>query len=300
MALLLAGDDLARRLDEETAARAKRLREAGRPVKLAAVQVGSPPASRMYVRRQRECAAGLGIEYRLEELPADSGESDVAEALARLNEDPSVTGIILQMPLPEGVDGRRVQGLIAPEKDVEGVHPANLGRLVAGEPWVVPPTAAAAVALAEASGMSFAGAEAVVVGHSEIVGKPVALLLLHSRDAAATTTVCHIATRDLASHTRRADLLVVAVGKPGLVRGDMVKEGAVVIDVGINRVPVLDERGNPVLREDGRPKMRTVGDVAFEEVEPKVRAITPVPGGVGRLTVSMLMRNACICAEGLR
>ena len=215
-----------------------------------------------------------GIEYKLHELDAASTQEQVEEFINKLNADAGVNGIILQMPLPQGVDAKKLQKQIAPAKDIEAMHPENLGKVVFGKPKVGPCTAMAVIELIESSGVDLYGKEAVVVGHSEIVGKPVALMLL---EKFATTTVCHIGTGErglLPEHVKRAEILVVAVGKAGIVKGEWVKEGAVVVDVGINRV---DDK--------------IVGDVEFEEAAKRAAFITPVPGGVGPLTVTMLMRN---------
>jgi methylenetetrahydrofolate dehydrogenase (NADP+)/methenyltetrahydrofolate cyclohydrolase len=259
---------------------------------LVAVQVGESPASRIYINNQRKICEEVGIKYTLRELNENISEEELIGVIEGLNADSSVNGVILQLPLPKHINPKNVQIRISPEKDVEGVHPVNLGRLVHGTCKVAPCTALAVMEILNFIGVGIKGKEAVVVGHSEIVGKPIALLLLSSLLESATVTVCHIATRDLAFHTRRAEILIVAVGKAGLIKGDMVKEGAIVIDVGINRIPVVDANGQPVIDEKtGKPKMRTVGDVAFDEVVDKVAYITPVPGGVGAVTTVMLVRN---------
>jgi methylenetetrahydrofolate dehydrogenase (NADP+)/methenyltetrahydrofolate cyclohydrolase len=259
---------------------------------LVAVQVGESPASRIYINNQRKICEEVGIKYTLRELNENISEEELIGVVEGLNADSSVNGVILQLPLPKHINPKNVQMHISPEKDVEGVHPVNLGRLVHGTYKVAPCTALAVMEILNFIGVEIKGKEAVVVGHSEIVGKPIALLLLSSLLESATVTVCHIATRDLAFHTRRAEILIVAVGKAGLIKGDMVKEGAIVIDVGINRIPVVDANGQPVIDEKtGKPKMRTVGDVAFDEVVDKVAYITPVPGGVGAVTTVMLVRN---------
>lgn len=282
---ILDGRALAARIRDEFAPRVAALRDAGRAPRLVALRVGDDPATGAYLRGQQRGAERWGIDYAIETLPASSDERAVRKALAGLNADPRVTGILLALPLPDGIGARALQRAIAPEKDVEGVHPENLGGCLYGRYGLLPCTALAAMALVEASGITIEGANAVVVGHSEIVGKPVALLLL-GQDA--TVTVCHKFTSDLAAHTREADILVVAVGKAGLIRGDMVKPGAIVIDVGINAAT------DP---ETG--KHRIVGDVAFEDVAPRAGAITPVPGGVGPVTVAMLMRNTVLACEGM-
>ncbi|MCD6219782.1 bifunctional 5,10-methylenetetrahydrofolate dehydrogenase/5,10-methenyltetrahydrofolate cyclohydrolase, partial [Candidatus Calescamantes bacterium] len=207
------------------------------------------------------------------------------------NQDEKVNGIILQVPVPSHMNAREIQMRISPKKDAEGMNPYNIGLLVYGRGRMVPCTAKAAMTLLESTGLSLKGLEVTIVGHSEIVGKPLTLMLLESLFESPTPTVCHISTKDLSFHTKRADVLIVAVGKAGLIRGNMIKEGAVVIDIGINRVPVLDERGNPVLDEKGKKKMKIVGDVVFEEAVEKASFITPVPGGVGPVTTAILLKN---------
>jgi methylenetetrahydrofolate dehydrogenase (NADP+)/methenyltetrahydrofolate cyclohydrolase len=277
---LLKGAPIAERIREELAAEMAALKAKGVTPSLAALQVGENPASAVYVGQQRKNAEKLGISYRLEELPADSSQKFVADFIGKLNQDPSVTGIILQMPVPEGLDARALQALIDPAKDVEGVSPANMGWVVFGRPTLAPCTALGVVELINSTGVELYGKEVVVVGHSDIVGKPVALLLL---DKFATTTVCHIGTGErgvLPDHVKRAEILVVAVGKAGLIKGEWVKEGAIVVDVGINRV------GD-----------KLVGDVEFEPAAERAAYITPVPGGVGPLTVTILMRNTVAAAK---
>lgn len=297
-AQLLYGEPIARRLLEGLSEEVKRLAAAGQAPRLAALYVGENRASRLYMRKQREACAALGIEYETAGLPVESTEERVLEEIQRLNEDPRVTGIIAQMPVPPHIDSRRLRLHLDPAKDVEGMHPESMGRLVYGTARLVPCTAAAAVELARSVHPSFSRLDVTIVGHSETVGKAISLLLLQSPFESATPTVCHIATRDLAAHTRSADILFVAVGKPGLVRGWMIKPGATVIDIGINHVDVLDESGMPVM-ERGRPKRRIVGDVEFEEAREVCAHITPVPGGVGPLTVVMLIRNTIECAKGI-
>ena len=258
---------------------------------LAAIQVGENPASRVYVSSQRKSCEEVGIEYQLHELPEKTNEEELLRFLEKLNRNGKVSGIILEMPLPQHINARRVQMSIVPAKDVEGMSPSNMGMLVYGSPKLAPCTALAAMELLKSTGVDIKGKEVTVVGHSEIVGKPIALFLLSSVLESATPTVCHIATRDLASHTRNAEILIVAVGKAGLIKGDMIKDGAIVIDVGINRVPVVGENGKPVVDSDGKTRMKIVGDVVFEQAVEKASYITPVPGGVGPLTVLMLLRN---------
>ena len=264
------------------------------PISLVSIDVGENPASALFIRNQRRAAEALGIGFRHEHLPADTAEEDLVGFIRNLNEDPSVTGIIVQRPLPPGINVRRIQSKVHPDKDVEGMNPANMGFIVIGEPKLVPCTALAAIKVMLSTGLSPRGREIVVIGHSEIVGKPIAFLLLNMF---ATVTVCHVATQDLAVHTRKADVVFVAVGKAGLIHGDMIKPGAVVIDIGINQVPALDESGREILDDDGRPRMKVVGDVDMDSVTKVAGKVTPVPGGVGPVTVATLLHNAVTAAK---
>ncbi len=279
---IIDGTKLAARSREQTAAAVTKLEGEGRPVKLAAILCGDPGGASVYAERQAESCRQVGIEYELRRLPADASTERITTEIVRLNIDPKVTGVMLHLPLPTGIDPTPLQGLISIEKDVEGVSPANIGRVVYGRTLIAPCTARAAVELIESTQTPLEGAEAVVVGASEIAGKPVALLLTQRK---ATVTVCQKETRDLISHTQRADVLVVAVGRPNLIGPDHVKDGACVIDIGINRVTSLDG------------KRSVVGDVDFERVIDKVGRITPVPGGVGPMTVAMLLANTVRAAE---
>jgi methylenetetrahydrofolate dehydrogenase (NADP+)/methenyltetrahydrofolate cyclohydrolase len=243
-----------------------------RPIRLVSVEVGQNPAAAVYVRNQQRAAAEVGIDMEVQNLPLATTETQLVATITELNRRPEVAGVLVQRPLPPGIDPRVVQSAIDPCKDVEGMHPANMGAILYREPLLPPCTAAAAQQLILATGMDLRGTETVVVGHSEIVGKPIAVLLLHRL---STVTVCHIGTKKLVDHTRRADIIVVAVGKAGLVHGDMLKPGACVIDVGINQGP------------DGR----IVGDVDFASCREVAGFLTPVPGGVGPVTVAMLLRN---------
>ncbi len=250
-----------------------------RPINLVSLEVGENPAAEVYIRNQVRAAKSVGIELIPERLPATCSAQTLLERIDALNTDPSITGIIVQRPLPLSIDGRDVQSRICPDKDVEGMNPANMGSILYQEPKLSPCTALAAQYLIQQSGIDLRGSETVVVGHSEIVGKPIAVLLLHHL---STVTVCHVGTRNLAEHTKRADIIVVAVGRPNLVTGDMIKPGAVVIDIGINALP------------DGK----ICGDVHFDSAVEVAGHITPVPGGVGPVTVAMLMRNT-LRAAGL-
>jgi len=253
-----------------------RIKAAGRPVRLDAVLVGNDRAAAIYAENQAKTCAAVGIDYRLHRLPDGAGYDDIAGRILLLNTEDDVRAIMLHLPLPTGVDHERIQALIAPEKDVEGVNPANIGNVVYGRRSLVPCTALGSVEMIESTGVELRGARCVIVGASNIVGKPIAVLLMR---AEATVISTNKFTRGIADLTRSADVLVAAAGVPGLIKGDMVKPGAVVIDVGINRVAGPDG------------KSITVGDVAFDEVREVAGFISPVPGGVGPMTVAMLLRN---------
>lgn len=271
MAKLLEGKPVAEKIKERIRQEISLLRRA--PV-LASIQVGDNPSSSVYVKSQQKTAEALGITYKLHILAQNTTEEQLVSKIRELNEDFGVSGIIVQMPLPQTIDYKRISRHISSDKDVEGMHPANIGKLVFGKAQLIPCTAAAVMELLGATGIELYGKEVVIVGHSEIVGKPLSLLLL---DKFATVTVCHIGTSKagrLEEHVSRAEVLIVAVGKAGLIKGSWVREQAVVIDVGINRVAD-----------------KIVGDVEFEAASLRASWITPVPGGVGPLTVTMLMRN---------
>jgi len=253
-------------------------RKTGITPTLAVVLVGDFPPSRIYVRNKKKAADEAGIASRDYLFPDGCTQDTLLDTLREINADPSIHGILLQLPLPGGLDEDRAINAISPEKDVDGLHPFNLGCLLAGKPRLVPCTPAGCLEILDHYGVELKGVDAVVLGRSRLVGKPLAQLLLGRH---ATVTMCHTRTRDLAAHTRRADVLCVAAGKAGVVTGDMVKEGAVIIDVGITRL------------DTGR----LVGDVDFESACRKARAITPVPGGVGPMTIAMLLRNTLLAAE---
>lgn len=287
-AIIIDGESVAgqirNRLIEEIGA----LKKKGFIPHLKAVQVGENAASRLYVQNQQKQCEAVGITYTLDELPADTKENDLIAHIKKLNGDPQVTGVILQMPLPDGLDAKKVQTLIAHHKDVEGMNPTNMGELVYGNTRLAPCTAMAAVELVKSVGVDIKGKETTIVGRSAIVGKPVSLLML---DLSATPTICHSGTKDLKAQTKKADILIAAVGKAEMITGDMIKPGAIVIDVGINRVKEFDALGNPVMNKNGKQKMKTVGDVEFASAREVASYITPVPGGVGPVTVVMLLRN---------
>ena len=282
----------ARRIDGKAAAAAIREKVAdkvrdfeqriGRPPGLATVLVGEDPASAIYVRSKNRATAEAGMAGFAHNLPDTISEAELLQVVTDINADERIDGILVQLPLPTQIDATRVIETIEPGKDVDGFHPVNAGRLAIGLPSLVPCTPFGCLHLLKAELGSLAGLEAVVIGRSNIVGKPMAQLLIAE---SATVTVAHSKTRDLPGTVRRADIVVAAVGRPEMVRGDWIKPGATVIDVGINRIPTEDGKG------------RLVGDVAYDEAAEVAAAITPVPGGVGPMTIAMLMRNTLVAAH---
>ena len=312
MAQIIDGQSIAQDMKDKLRQEVKQLSAANISPKLAALLATENKGARIYADSQARSCKEAGIDYELVELSPESSEQELLNAVDALNHDDKVHGIIIQLPLPSGVSARNLQSHIAPAKDVEGTSALNQGGVIqVAQPffrkpqpsedeydswldkslsWPLPTpapcTAIGMMELIRSLKIDLYGMEAVVVGHSEIVGKPMALLLMAHF---CTTTVCHIATRDLASHTRRADLIVVGVGKPGLITADMVKPGAIVIDAGINRIKVEDG--------SGKTKRKVVGDVDFDSVENVASYITPVPGGVGPMTTAMLLRNTVESAK---
>ncbi|RKY04629.1 bifunctional 5,10-methylenetetrahydrofolate dehydrogenase/5,10-methenyltetrahydrofolate cyclohydrolase [Candidatus Poribacteria bacterium] len=275
-AKILEGKPIAQKIKEEVKAEVEKLKAEGVTPCLAAVQVGEDPASKSYIRSQRRSCKEVGIEYKLFTLPENTSKEELKEFIEKLNNDPSITGIILQMPLPKHIDAREAFCWIDEKKDVEGVTPANLGLIAFDMPRLAPPTALAAIRMIEETGEEVLGRETVVVGRSTIVGKPAALLLLQ-RKFSATVTVCHTGTSKrgkLEEHVRNAEILIAAAGQPHLIKGEWVKEGAIVVDVGMNYV-----------------EGKFVGDVEFETAKERASYITPVPGGVGPVTTAILLRN---------
>ena len=279
-ARIIDGKAIAASINAETATEVRTLTESGRmPPGLAVILVGDDPASAVYVRTKVRTCGEVGIHSMRVDLPASARQEDVLDAITDLNRDPRIHGILLQSPVPVGLDEKALTIAIDPAKDVDCFHPVNVGRLALEEDGLLPCTPAGIMELMARTGIDTAGKHAVVLGRSNIVGKPMALLLAR-KSANATVTICHSHTRNLAEHLRRADIIVAAIGKPEFVTADMVKDGAVVIDVGINRVDGAAHGGRAL-----------VGDVAYAEVAAKAGYITPVPGGVGPMTIAMLMRN---------
>lgn len=284
---IIDGKAIAKQVRDDVAAEVAKMVEAGKPRPgLATVLVGEDPASQVYVGSKQKTCAQLGIESFGFHLPATASQQEVEDLVEKLNEDPKVNGILVQLPLPKGLVEEKVLRKIRIEKDVDGFHPINIGRLAqkGPDPLFVPCTPAGVMVMLEKVGVDLNGANAVVLGRSNIVGMPVSLLLVRAN---ATVTICHSRTKDLPSVVRSADVLVAAVGRPEMVRGDWVKPGAVVIDVGVNRID-----------DPSAPKgSRLVGDVCFDEVKEVAGAITPVPGGVGPMTIAMLMSNTLRAAK---
>jgi methylenetetrahydrofolate dehydrogenase (NADP+) / methenyltetrahydrofolate cyclohydrolase len=297
MAEIIDGNAIAEEIKGEIVAERDRLKAKGINPGVATLLVGDDFGSKMYRGQVEKNCEAVGFAYIEKTLPAETTEEEVIAVVKALNEDESVSGILPLRPYPEHISDSAVINNIRVDKDIDCFHPFNMGKLMLGEPTLAPATPSACIELMERVGVKFEGAEIVVVGHSNIVGKPVAMLALNRN---ATVTVAHVFTSqagNLAKHTTGADILIVAAGRAGLITPDLVKEGAVVIDVGINRVKVLDDEGNPVLNDKGKPKTKTVGDVDFDAVKEKAKAITPVPGGVGAVTNMMLFKNALTAAR---
>jgi len=285
---LIKGADIAKQIREELTKEIAELKAKHNVVPgLVTVLVGADPASQVYVGQKEKTSKELGIYSERYDLPAETTQEELLKLVDKLNKDPKINGILVQLPLPKHLNEEEVLYAIDPKKDVDGFHPVNVGKLMIGEPDYLPCTPAGIQQLLIRSGTQIEGAEVVVVGRSNIVGKPIANILLQKAPGAnATVTLCHTKTRDISFHTKRADILVVAAGKPKAVTGDMVKEGVVVIDVGVNQIGTTPE-GKRIL----------AGDVDFDTVKEKAKAITPVPGGVGPMTITMLMMNTVRAAK---
>ena len=282
---ILDGKAIAKDILDEVSIKISELKTSGWDPKLISIKVGKNPAVDLYIRNQSIKSEQVGITFVEKEYPHDISANELQAAITNFNVDPKITGIFLQRPVPENISIKTLQKAIHPLKDVEGMHPASIGNIVYNELELGPCTAMASVELLRRTGQDLKGLEVVVIGHSEIVGKPIAFLLMAE---GATVTVCHHMTKDVTDHSRRADAVFVAVGKPNLITGDMLKSGSTLIDIGINRV--TDDKG----------KSRIVGDSDFDSCSKKAGWITPVPGGVGPVTVSCLMRNTVSAAQKLK
>lgn len=280
-ATLIKGSEISKQIKEELKQEIVKLKEKYNITPgLSTILVGEDEASKVYVGAKEKACKELGIYSERIDLPADTKEQDLLALIEKLNKNSTIHGILVQLPLPKHINKTHVLYAIDPSKDVDGFHPVNVGKMMLGEPTFFPCTPHGILELLKRSGTDTKGAEVVVIGRSNIVGKPVANMLLQKKGGNATVTICHTGTRNLASHTKRADILIVAAGRPKTVTADMVKDGVVVIDVGVNRL------------ETG-----LVGDVDFEAVKEKAKAITPVPGGVGPMTIVMLMKNTVESAK---
>ncbi len=286
---IIDGKQIAANIKEEIAAEVKRMGDKGEKVPhLAAILVGEDPASETYVNSKAKSCKQVGFDSSTYRFPADVSEKELLEAVTFINKDPEIDGLIVQLPLPDHIDNQKVIQHIVPEKDVDGFHPVNVGRMTIGLPSYVSATPHGIMELIMRSGIETRGKNCVVLGRSNIVGKPMSLLMARNEEPGnATVTVCHSKTQNLAEITSRADILIVAIGRPEFVTADMVKEGAVVIDVGIHRVPSSETKSG----------FKLIGDVRFDEVSPKASHITPVPGGVGPMTIVSLLMNTLKSAK---
>ena len=290
MTTLIDGKAVAAEIREEIKKDVEALTARGVRPGLAVVLVGEDPASQVYVRNKQKACEEMGIASFGHFLSAEATETELLDLVDLLNADPKVHGILVQLPLPKHLDEKKVVNALSPAKDVDGLHPASVGKLLIGERTFVPCTPQGCCELLMRSGNDPAGKHAVIVGRSNLVGKPLAAILMQkARGANATVTVCHSGTRDIAAYTRQADILVTAMGSPGFIQADMVRDGVVVIDVGTTRVADASKKSG----------FRLAGDVNFDAVAPKASAITPVPGGVGPMTITMLMRNTVQAASSL-
>jgi len=287
-AKIISGTEVAREIREELKQEIAELKEKHNLIPgLVTVLVGADPASQVYVGQKEKTSQNLGIYSERYDLPEDTSQEELLKLIDKLNNDPKIHGILVQLPLPKHINETEVLYAISPKKDVDGFHPVSLGKLMIGEPDYLPCTPHGIQQLLIRSGVKTEGAEVVVVGRSNIVGNPIANILLQKQEGAnATVTICHTRTRDMAFHTKRADILIVAAGKAKAITADMVKDGVVVIDVGVNQIGTTAE-GKRIL----------CGDVDFETVKEKASAITPVPGGVGPMTITMLMLNTVRAAK---
>ena len=289
VAKILSGSGLSAEIRAEAATGVVEMQEKhGVTPGLAVVLAGDDPASAVYVENKRRACGQAGLHSDAVYLPGSATEDEILASVRKYNEDPLIHGILVQLPLPAGIDQHRIIEAIDPDKDIDGIHPYNLGKLLQGRPDFAPCTPSGIVELLLRNGYDTDGAKVAICGRSDIVGKPLAALLMQrARGGNATVTVCHTRTRDLSEITRSADVVVAAMGRPAAITADMVKEGSVVIDVGINRVP----------DSAARRGYRLVGDVDYEGVSPKAAAITPVPGGVGPMTIAMLLKNTLTAAR---
>ncbi len=287
-AKIIDGKQVAAEMQAELKAEVAQLRQEGIVPGLGVILVGEDPASQSYVTAKERACAELGIYSDDNRLPANITQKDLIALINKMNADPKINGILVQLPLPKHLNEGEVLIAISPDKDVDGFHPTNIGKMVAGQPAFLPCTPHGVIKLLQRNGVKIEGAHVVIVGRSNIVGKPIANMLIQkSKDGNATVTVCHTKTKDLAHHTRQADIIIAAAGRPNTITADMVKDGVVVIDVGVNRIKDASKKSG----------FRLTGDVDFEKVKEKASLITPVPGGVGPMTITMLLYNTVESAK---
>jgi len=287
-AKIIDGKQVAADMQAELKKEVAKLKKQGIVPGLGVILVGEDPASQSYVTAKERACAELGIYSDDNRLPADTTQKDLIALINRMNADPKINGILVQLPLPKHLDESEVLLAINPDKDVDGFHPTNIGKMVAGQAAFLPCTPHGVIQLLQRSGVKIEGSHVVIVGRSNIVGKPVANMLIQkNKDGNATVTVCHTKTKDLAHHTRQADIIIAAAGRPNTITADMVKDGVVIIDVGVNRIKDASKKSG----------YRLAGDVDFEKVKEKASLITPVPGGVGPMTITMLLYNTTESAK---
>jgi methylenetetrahydrofolate dehydrogenase (NADP+)/methenyltetrahydrofolate cyclohydrolase len=287
-AKIIDGKQVAAEMQAELKTEVAQLKKEGIVPGLGVILVGDDPASQSYVTAKERACAELGIYSDDNRLPANTTQKDLIALINKMNADPKINGILVQLPLPKHLNEGEVLLAISPDKDVDGFHPTNIGKMVAGQPAFLPCTPHGVIKLLQRNGVKIEGANVVIVGRSNIVGKPIANMLIQKNENGnATVTVCHTKTKDLASHTRQADIIIAAAGKPNTITADMVKDGVVVIDVGVNRIKDASKKSG----------FRLAGDVDFEKVKEKASLITPVPGGVGPMTITMLLYNTTESAK---
>jgi methylenetetrahydrofolate dehydrogenase (NADP+)/methenyltetrahydrofolate cyclohydrolase len=287
-AKIIDGKQVAAEMQAELKAEVAQLKSEGIVPGLGVILVGDDPASQSYVTAKERACAELGIYSDDNRLPANTTQKELIALINKMNADPKINGILVQLPLPKHLNEGEVLLAISPDKDVDGFHPTNIGKMVAGQPAFLPCTPHGVIKLLQRNGVKIEGANVVIVGRSNIVGKPLANMLIQkNKNGNATVTVCHTKTKDLASHTRQADIIIAAAGKPNTITADMVKDGVVVIDVGVNRIKDATKKSG----------FRLAGDVDFEKVKEKASLITPVPGGVGPMTITMLLYNTTESAK---
>lgn len=296
-AQLLEGAPVVERIREGLKPEISHLKARGVSAKVMALPIAGSAASRIYGHEQKQAFEGMGVAVESREIKWDTTQEELLEWVAEFNNDPSITGVTVHMPLPTHLDARRTLLSLSPNKDLEGTHPVNVGMLTLGPYEPSSCSARAGIELLRTVCPDLRGLEVTIIGKGEVVGKPLLLMMLEYKKDSATPTVVHTGTRDLAAHTRASDVVFCAAGKAGLLRGDMVKPGAIVIDIGINETPVVGPDGQPALNAKGKPQKKLVGDAVLEEVAAVASYVTPVPGGVGPVATMLLVRNWVACCK---